>query len=141
MQGNIPRVPLDPTQSHLSFMCSVLRDPDRRPRRGPSRCLVCGALEAICCLLTVAYRIAEEHVCASGSPSALRVTTATMSLLGGGGRRGRRGGFPRVCVSKQTIHDFLFLSRCRARSFLFDPAKQNRANLFMGVQVLLSRRI
>lgn len=59
MQGNIPRVPLDPTQSHLSFMCLVLWDPDRRPRRGPSCCLVCSSLKAMCCLLTVAYRIAE----------------------------------------------------------------------------------
>lgn len=50
MQGNIPLVPLDPTQSHLSFMCFMLWDLERRPRRGPSCCLVCRSLKAICCL-------------------------------------------------------------------------------------------
>lgn len=82
MQGNIPRVLLDPTQSHLSFICFMLWDLDRRPRRGPSCCLVCHSLKAICCLLTVAYRIAEwakEHVCASGSPSTSLVTSVMMS--------------------------------------------------------------
>lgn len=51
-------------------------------QRAKARRLVCSSLKAICCLLTVAYRIAEwgkERVCASGSPSTPLLTSIMMS--------------------------------------------------------------